>query len=238
MPRINTTHAHNTSASRARAVAFAGLFIALIAASAQITVPIGPVPVTLQMFAIPLAIYLLRPSVAIGAVYGYVALGALGVPVFSAGRSGMAALLGPTGGYLCGYLIAVPIACAVLFAARKAGLVRAAAPKDPLAQAEPFARRAKRMLGTSGAFFVAGVVFTAVSYVFGTTWFILMSGTPVPVALATCVSPFIIPDLIKIAFACAFANVLVPVMGQQTVPARPCAATASASSVDLDTESV
>lgn len=206
--------------SRAKDVAFTGLFIALIAVSAWITVPIGPVPVTMQMFAIPLAICVLRPTVAISAIYGYELLGALGVPVFSAMRGGIGVLLGPTGGFLLGYLVAVPVACLILHLARRANLVAAGSVKDPLAGAEPLSSRAARLIKNAGMFFVAGVAFTAISYAFGVAWFMQMSNVGVEVALGTCVIPFIVPDLVKIALAAGIANALVPIAQTSRVGAR------------------
>lgn len=209
-----------TIRSHAKDVAFTGLFIALIAVSAWITVPIGPVPVTMQMFAIPLAICVLRPTVAISTIYGYELLGALGVPVFSAMRGGIGVLLGPTGGFLIGYLIAVPVACLLLHLARKAHLVAAKGASDPLAAPERLGARALRLIKNAGMFFVAGVVFTAISYAFGVAWFMHMSNVGVEAALASCVIPFIIPDLVKIALAAGIANVVAPVAYASRVGAR------------------
>lgn len=206
--------------SRARDIAFTGLFIALIAVSAWITVPIGPVPVTMQMFAIPLAICVLRPTVAISAIYGYELLGALGVPVFSGMRGGIGVLLGPTGGFLIGYLLAVPVACLLLHLARKAGLVPMSGAPDPLAPAPRLGVRARRAVQASGAFFACGIVFTAISYAFGVAWFMHMSNVGVEAALAACVIPFIVPDLVKIALATAVANVVAPVAHASRVGAR------------------
>lgn len=197
--------------SRARDVAFTGLFIALIAVSAWIVVPIGPVPVTMQMFAIPLAICVLRPPVAISAVYGYEVLGALGVPVFSGMRGGIGVLLGPTGGFLVGYLLAVPAACLMLWLARRAGLVAMPSLRDPLAAPVSMAQRLWRVLAETGIYALAGVVFTVIAYAFGVVWFMAMANVGLEVALATCVLPFIIPDLVKIAFAAAIAKALAPV---------------------------
>lgn len=203
--------ASTVTPSRARDVAFTGLFIALIAVSSWIVVPIGPVPVTMQMFAIPLAICVLRPPVAISAVYGYEVLGALGVPVFSGMRGGIGVLLGPTGGFLVGYLLAVPAACLMLWLARRAGLVSVASPKDPLTAPLSAAQRLWRILTDTGIYVLAGVVFTVIAYAFGVGWFMMMSNVGLEVALATCVLPFVIPDLVKIVFAAVIAKALAPV---------------------------
>lgn len=207
----------NAVYSRSRDIAFVGLFIALIAVSAWVTVPIGPIPVTLQMFAIPLAICVLRPALATSAIYGYILLGAVGVPVFSGMRGGIGVLLGPTGGFLFGYLIAVPLACLLLYGARRAGLVRPASGKDPLAPKESLRVRVARLAVSSGMYLVSGIVFTVVSYAFGVAWFMNITGTPLEGALATCVLPFVIPDLIKVILAAGCANALAPFMQVQKV---------------------
>src|SRR5690606_10637267 len=93
-------------AFRATILALVGTFI--LAVSAQIAVPMWPVPMTMQTFAVTL----------IGAAYGwrlggatvalYVAQGALGLPVFSGGVA-TAALVGPTAGYIYGFVAAAAL---------------------------------------------------------------------------------------------------------------------------------
>lgn len=95
---------------RTRSVVFVGLTIAIMAVSAWVVVPLGPIPFTLQMFAITFAIVVLSPKEAIAAITGYLLLGAVGVPVFSGMRGGIGVLAGPTGGFLWGYLFGVAAA--------------------------------------------------------------------------------------------------------------------------------
>ena len=84
---------------------FAALFAALIAAGTFIAIPIGPVPVTLQnMFAL-LAGLVLGPFLGAGAVALFLAAGIVGAPIFAGANAGIAVILGPTGGYLLGYLL-------------------------------------------------------------------------------------------------------------------------------------
>ena len=94
--------------NKLKGMVFAALFAALTAAVAwfKIPLPFTPVPITLQTLAVLLS------GAMLGAYYGalsmiiYLALGALGLPVFAGGSSGIGALLGPTGGYLFSYPIA------------------------------------------------------------------------------------------------------------------------------------
>jgi biotin transport system substrate-specific component len=83
-------------------------FSLIIAASAQVSIPLPftPVPVTLQTFAVVVAGALLGSRRGAAAVLAYLAEGFAGLPVFSLGRAGIAHLLGPTGGYLVGFVAA------------------------------------------------------------------------------------------------------------------------------------
>ena len=73
-----------------------------------IRIPLGPVPIVMTNLFILLAGYLLGPGPGAAATGLYLFLGAAGLPVFSAG-GGAALFLGPTGGYLAGYLPAAAV---------------------------------------------------------------------------------------------------------------------------------
>ena len=90
------------STARARSVAFCGLSIALMAVAAWVTVPFGPVPFTLQTLAVMFVLFALPAKQALVAIGGYIVLGGLGLPVFSSFKGGLAALMGPTGGFIVG----------------------------------------------------------------------------------------------------------------------------------------
>lgn len=81
------------------------LIAATIGASAYLIIPIGPVPVSMQPFFVFLAGYVLGPKRGAMAVGLYLLAGTIGLPVFSGGKSGLGHLIGPTGGYLFGFLI-------------------------------------------------------------------------------------------------------------------------------------
>src|SRR5512133_1411896 len=85
------------------------LLAACIAAGAWLQLPIGPVPVTLQPLFIVLAGFLLGPARGAAAVALYVLAGVLGMPVFAGGKAGLGVLLGPTGGYLVGFILAAAV---------------------------------------------------------------------------------------------------------------------------------
>jgi biotin transport system substrate-specific component len=81
----------------------AALLASLMAAASLFAIPVGPVPITLQVFVVVLAALLLRPVWAGVAMMVYLLLGAVGVPVFAGATGGLGVLLGPTGGYLWGF---------------------------------------------------------------------------------------------------------------------------------------
>ena len=90
---------------KAHIYAIPAIGAALIAVLAQISLPIGPVPFTLQNFAIGLIATVFRPREAVLSVGLYLLLGAIGLPVFAGGGAGFQALVGPTAGYLWFYLV-------------------------------------------------------------------------------------------------------------------------------------
>ena len=79
---------------------------ALIAISAQISVPMIPVPMTLQTLAVLLVGLTFGSRLGAIALIAYLAEGAMGLPVFAGGKFGIATLMGPTGGYLFGFVAA------------------------------------------------------------------------------------------------------------------------------------
>ena len=156
-----------------RGLVFCALFSALIAVLSQLQLPIGPVPVSLATLGVMLCGLLLGWRFGALAVGAYILLGAVGVPVFAGFQGGAGRLLGPTGGYIAGYLF-----CAVL-----AGL------NLPCLQENFFGRCALLALGT------------AFCYGLGTAWFMYMSGRTLSESLSLCVIPFLPGDAAKIALA-------------------------------------
>ena len=94
-----------------RMMVFASLFAALTAAGAyiQIPIPFSPVPVTLQVFFVLLAGSMLKSKWGSLSMIVYTLLGIAGLPVFAGGSSGIGVLLGPTGGYIIGFILAAYI---------------------------------------------------------------------------------------------------------------------------------
>jgi biotin transporter BioY len=78
----------------------------LIALSAHLEIPLRPVPITGQSFGVLLVGALLGSRRGVASVLSYLGMGAIGLPVFAGGASGIARFGGPTGGYLLGFVAA------------------------------------------------------------------------------------------------------------------------------------
>ena len=92
-----------------RNMALCGLCAALLCLCAWIAVPMGTGMLTMQTFGVFFTLMLLGGKYGAVSVAVYLLLGVLGLPVFSAGQSGLAALTGPTGGFLWGFIGACPV---------------------------------------------------------------------------------------------------------------------------------
>ena len=84
----------------------ASLFAALTAVCAWISIPIPPVAFTLQTLGVLLTLGVLGGKWGTVSILLYLLLGITGLPVFTGFQSGAAALPGPTGGFLWGFLLA------------------------------------------------------------------------------------------------------------------------------------
>ena len=88
---------------RASIISYSAAFIGLITLGSWISIPFFPIPLTLQTLFILLAGTVMKRSAVIP-VSLYLILGTLGLPLFHNGLSGIGVLLGPTGGYLAGFV--------------------------------------------------------------------------------------------------------------------------------------
>lgn len=102
-----------------KGIVYCALFCALIIVGGYISIPIGPVPIAFADFFVMMAALFLGPKRALASVGLYIALGALGLPVFAGGKAGLAVLAGPTGGFLVGYLLLAAVAGSIAVAGRR-----------------------------------------------------------------------------------------------------------------------
>ncbi len=164
-----------------RSMVLMALFAAITCVLAPLSIPIGPVPISLTSLVIYFSVYVLGWQRATITYIVYLLLGLVGLPVFSGFQGGIGKLAGPTGGYLIGF---IPMAII-------AGL---------------FIKIKEDNKGLNIVIGMIGMVIgTAVDYAFGTAWFCYSSGTGLGAALALCVYPFIIGDLLKMILAALIA---------------------------------
>lgn len=93
---------------RTKTITYTGIFIALFAVGGYITIPMIPVPFTLQTLFVILSGAVMRKKAVIPVLL-YIILGTLGLPVFHQFTAGPGVLLGPTGGYMVGFIFAALI---------------------------------------------------------------------------------------------------------------------------------
>lgn len=161
-----------------RSMVFMAIFAALICVAAPYAIPLpGLVPISLGTFAIYLTGAMLGGKRGTVAVCVYILLGAVGLPVFTGFAGGFAKLLGPTGGYIVGYIPLVLLT----------GI---------------FSDMQSKKHWTMPVGMVLG---TAVMYAFAVAWYMIMNSSPLGTALMNCVVPFLIGDTIKIVLATVIA---------------------------------
>ena len=163
---------------------YAALMAALMAVGAFLAVPIGPVPIVLQNLFVFLAGLLLGRRWGLASVCVYLLTGSLGLPVFAGGMGGAGRLVGPTGGYLIGYIPAVYLIG--LISEKGSG---------------------KALLDVS-----AMLVGNLVVYACGVTWLKILSGMTFPKTLTVGMYPFLIGDAIKILAAVPIAKAVRPII--------------------------
>jgi len=170
------------SSRRVRCLATAALLGALTAALGPLALPVEPVPITFQTFCVALAALLLPAPWAAGSMALYVALGAAGLPVFSKGQAGLSIIVGPTGGYLAGFVIAAGLGALVRTGLRQVG--------------------ARRVVADTGA----GIVLMTVVYGVGTVWLARSLHLSLSQAAAAGVVPFVLGDAVKVGVAILIAE--------------------------------
>ncbi|HHV62693.1 MAG TPA: biotin transporter BioY [Firmicutes bacterium] len=159
----------------ARSIILAGLFGALTAVGAVVTIPLPwtPVPFSLQV------LFVLLSGIVLGGKLGamsqaiYIILGVIGLPVFSGGHAGPGVLVGPTGGYLLGFVVAPLVVSMVAGRGRREGTWSGL----------------KDFAGT-----LLGVV---VIYIFGASQLALVANLTPSRAISLGVLPFIAGDVVK-----------------------------------------
>ncbi len=165
-----------------RSLCVTALFATLLTVGAWITIPVGMPPYTMQSFVLYCALWLLPFRQSFAAVALYLLMGAIGLPVFAGFQGGFGVLLGPTSGYLLGFLL-MPL---IMLGA-----------KNTAASRVLFCA-----LGSLSCYLL-GTAWYTVAY--GS---LTLAG--LTAALVQCVLPFILPDAIKLTLAVLVCKRLEP----------------------------
>lgn len=155
-------------------MAIVSLMTAVLCILSPISIPvfISPVPISLGVLAIYLTAYVLNPIESLISVVLFILLGMAGLPVFSGYSGGLGKILGPTGGYIIGFLFTVYISS--LFIHFKKGI---------------------------HIDIIGMILGLSLCYLLGTIWFSYQQGKGFIASLLLCVVPFLIGDALKIAIA-------------------------------------
>ena len=153
-----------------------GAAVALLSVSAMVTVPLGPVPFTLQTLVLAMLPPIIGGRGAVSAVGLYLLVGSLGLPVFSGFSGGVGQLIGPTGGFLWGFLLGTALGVPLL---------------------------RLRTLPESARHAICAVVMLATSYALGTAQLAAYLSVSLPAAALSAVVPFVLPDIIKLGIGVA-----------------------------------
>jgi biotin transport system substrate-specific component len=170
-------------------------FTLLVALSAKIRIDIGPVPFTMQPLVVLLAGMVLGWRDGLLSLLAYVVMIALGAPLDTRGL-GTAALFGPTGGYLIGFVAA-------------AGVV------GLLAESIDTQKKKRGLNGALVLRWLAGLVGVMVIYVFGVSHLTLYTGGNFMDAWTTGAAPFLVPDAIKALLAAGLTESIRMTMDRQ-----------------------
>jgi biotin transport system substrate-specific component len=165
----------------------AGSLVVALSAQTRIDLPFTPVPITLQTAAAVLVGATLGARRGVAALIAYLAEGLAGLPVFAGGASGLAYALGPTGGYLLGFVLSAFVV---------GWLVERGWGADPLRALAAFA------LGGAAV------------YAVGVPWLALSRGLPLEVAVGAGLLPFLPGDLVKTVGAAALWSAGLRVSGR------------------------
>jgi len=182
-----TIHAVKNQKKKTYNLVLEAICAALITICSWISLQVMDIPFTLQTFGVLLVLLSVGGRRGTISVLVYLLLGLVGVPVFSGFKSGPAALSGPTGGFIAGFLMEALIYWLI----------------DSLFLKKLKTTKVRHLVICA----IEGVICELVLYIFGVAWFIIMytqSTGPITVSvvLAKCVIPFLIPDAVKLIAAC------------------------------------
>ena len=182
---------------------FIALFAAIICVGCFIKIPLGVIPIVLQN------VLCILCAVLLGGIWGgaptalFLLAGLIGLPVYSGGRGGIAVWLGPTGGFLPGYLIG---AVAAGFIAGRPSL------EEKKITFKTALRVSLAIIAGMVILYIPGVI--RFSYWASAAGKVPAEKTALAYTMGACVIPYIPGDLLKTALAIPLALKLRPVLAQ------------------------
>ena len=168
-----------------RQMTLISLFATLTVVGAFISIPLYPVPLTLQ------TLFTLLAGMTLGSVMGassqviYVLLGVVGLPVFAGFKAGIGILFGPTGGFLFGFIISAYVIGRIIETIKEKNIFY---------------------------YLVAGLIGTIILYIVGITQLSLVTGIGIKKAITVGMLPFLPGDILKIIAASFIASKLKPII--------------------------
>lgn len=167
-----------------------------------IAIPVSPVPISLATFAIYLTVIILGWEDGTISVLVYVLLGFAGAPVFTGFTGGAGKVLGPTGGYIIGYIFLALIEGVFVDGARRARPYKEGLrTRSPLRDGNRPHEEAVGASYTSATILLGMLLGTIVLYIFGTIWLMRQAGLTLVAAFSAGVLPFIVGDIVKMIVA-------------------------------------
>lgn len=150
-----------------------------LAICSKITIPLGLVPLTGQTLAVGLIASIVPPLVGTWAIGIYLLLGLIGLPVFAGSTAGLAALFGPTGGYLWGFFLYIWLVGA-------------------------FSNLTKQTL----ALIIGNIIGATIQLFAGAYWLVISAHLSWSAAINSGVMPFLLPAIIKVVLVVVVAKAI------------------------------
>ena len=164
-----------------RQMTLISLFAALTAVGAFISIPLQPVPLSLQTLFTLLSGMILGSAMGASSQIIYVLLGIIGLPVFAGFKAGIGILFGPTGGFLFGFIISAFFMGKIIELKKEKNIFY---------------------------YLFAGLIGSGIIYIFGITQLSLVTGMGIKKAIIVGMLPFLPGDILKIIAASFIANKL------------------------------
>ncbi|GAX06314.1 biotin biosynthesis protein BioY [Secundilactobacillus pentosiphilus] len=158
----------------------ASQFAAILVVCSKLTIPLGPIPLTGQTLAVGIIASLLTVRTGQKAIFLYLLLGLIGLPVFAGSSTSLAALLGPTAGYLWGFFVYVTLTAWWL----------------------------RQRVKTPITLFCANLFGSVVQLAMGSLWLTISNQLSLTNAFLTGFVPFVIPGLIKLVMVVAVVQLI------------------------------